>query len=54
MMALPPGEGKDLVSRKMQNPQPVWLRILAKRRGKMKKKKLSTFIISGNYEEKKG
>ena len=39
---------------KMQNPQRTRLRIIAKRRGKMKKKKLSIFIIPGNYEEKKG
>jgi hypothetical protein len=28
--------------------------MIAKRRGKMKKKCFSTFILSGNYEEKKG
>ena len=39
---------------KMQNPQRTRLRIIAKRRGKMKKKCFSTFILSGNYEEKKG
>ena len=39
---------------KMQNPQRTRLRIIAKRRGKMKKKKLSIFIVPGNYEEKKG
>ena len=39
---------------KMQNPQRTRLRIIAKRREKMKKKKLSIFIVPGNYEEKKG
>ena len=39
---------------KCKNPQPTELRIIAKRRGKMKKKKLSIFIVIGNYEEKKG
>ena len=39
---------------KMQNPQRIRLRIIAKRREKMKKKKLSIFIVPGNYEEKKG
>ena len=39
---------------KCKNPQRTRLRIIAKRRGKMKKKCFSTFILSGNYEEKKG
>jgi hypothetical protein len=39
---------------KCKNPQRTRLRMIAKRRGKMKKKCFSTFILSGNYEEKKG